>query len=45
VQIEKPAGIPPPANHRSCKMLIHLLFLLLIVLILGVKVKIIIGRP
>jgi len=26
-------------------MLIHLLFLLLIVLILGVKVKIIIGRP
>jgi hypothetical protein len=45
VQIEKPAGITPPANHRSCKMQYHLLFLLLIVVILGFRVKIIIERP
>jgi hypothetical protein len=45
VKTEKPAGISPPANHWRSRMLTHLLFLLLIVVILGLKVKIIIERP
>jgi hypothetical protein len=45
VKTEKPAGISPPANHWRSRMVSHLLFLLLIVVILGLKVKIIIERP
>jgi hypothetical protein len=45
VKTEKPAGISPPANHWRSRMIAHLLFLLLIVVILGLKVKIIIERP
>jgi hypothetical protein len=45
VKIEKPAGMPPPANHWRCRMLNVLLFLWLIVVVFDLRVKIIIERP
>jgi hypothetical protein len=45
VKIEKPAGMPPPANHWRFRMLTVLLFLWFIVVIFDLKVKIIIERP
>ena len=39
-KMEKPAGIPPPANHRRHEMYNHLFLLLLIIVILVRKIKV-----
>jgi len=37
----KPAGMTLPANRRRYEMVLHLIFLPLVMMILGVKVKVI----
>jgi hypothetical protein len=44
LRVDKPAGIIPPAHHQEVRMLPHLLFLLLIVVVLGLEVKVILRK-
>ena len=43
-KMEKPTGIPPPANQRRSEMHNHLIFLPLIFVICDVKVKVILKK-